>query len=37
VDRDWLPLSCTQHTARRRKYGDFMDARRRFDAAMGLR
>lgn len=34
--RDRLLLACAQHTARHRKYGDFMEARRRFDAAMGL-
>jgi hypothetical protein len=35
-DRDRLLLACAQHTARHRKYGDFLEARRRFDAAMGL-
>jgi len=33
--RDRLLLACAQHTARHRKYGDFMETRRRFDAAMG--
>jgi hypothetical protein len=37
VDRDRLLLACAQHTARHRKYGDFMEATRRFDASMGLR
>jgi len=36
VNRDRLLLACAQHTARHRKYGDFMEARRRFDASMGL-
>jgi hypothetical protein len=34
LDRDRLLLACAQHTARHRKYGDFLEARRRFDAAM---
>ncbi|HUK10659.1 MAG TPA: hypothetical protein VLX09_22500 [Stellaceae bacterium] len=34
--RERLLLACAQHTARHRKYGDFLDVRRRFDAAMGL-
>ncbi len=29
-----LLLACAQHTARHRKYGDFLEASRRFDAAM---
>ncbi|HXP74445.1 MAG TPA: hypothetical protein VN823_09885, partial [Stellaceae bacterium] len=33
--RDRLLLAAAQHTARHRKYGDFLDTRRRFDAAMG--
>ena len=37
VDRDRLLIACAQHTARHRKYGDFMEATRRFDASMGLR
>ena len=36
LDRDRLLLACAQHTARHRKYGDFMEARRRFNASMGL-
>jgi hypothetical protein len=36
VNRDRLLLACAQHTARHRKYGDFMEARRRFDASTGL-
>ena len=35
-NRERLLLACAQHTARHRKYGDFMEARRRFDASMGL-
>jgi hypothetical protein len=35
-NRDRLLLACAQHTARHRKYGDFMEARRRFDASLGL-
>ncbi len=34
--RDRLLLACAQHTARHRKYGDFSEARRRFDDALGL-
>jgi hypothetical protein len=34
--RDWLLLACAQHTARHRKYGDFLDAGRRFGDAMGV-
>ena len=37
ANRDRLLLACAQHTARHRKYGDFTEARRRFDAAMALR
>jgi hypothetical protein len=33
--RDRLLLAAAQHTARHRKYGDFLDTRRRFDAALG--
>lgn len=33
--RDRLLLACAQHTARHRKYGDFMEVRRRLDAALG--
>jgi hypothetical protein len=29
-----LLLACAQHTARHRKYGDFLEAGRRFEAAM---
>src|SRR6266404_5853870 len=32
--RDRLLLACAQHTARHRKYGDFLEAGRRFEAAM---
>jgi hypothetical protein len=32
--RDRLLLACAQHTARHRKYGDFLEAARRFEAAM---
>ena len=31
---DRLLLACAQHTARHRKYGDFLEAGRRFAAAM---
>lgn len=34
--RDWLLLACAQHTARHRKYGDFLECGRRFGAAMGV-
>ncbi|HJQ56444.1 MAG TPA: hypothetical protein VJ890_06035 [Vineibacter sp.] len=34
--RDWLLLACAQHTARHRKYGDFLDCARRFGAAMNV-
>ncbi len=34
--RDWLLLGCVQHTARHRKYGDFLEAGRRFGAALGV-
>jgi hypothetical protein len=33
VNRDRLLLACAQHTARHRKYGDFLEAARRFDAS----
>ena len=32
--RDRLLLACAQHTARHRKYGDFLEASRRFEAAI---
>ncbi|HEX3499827.1 MAG TPA: hypothetical protein VHT04_10940, partial [Stellaceae bacterium] len=32
--RDRLLLACAQHTARHRKYGDFLEASRRFEAAV---
>jgi hypothetical protein len=35
-DRDWLILAAAQHTARHRKYGDFLEASRRFGNAMGV-
>ena len=35
-DRDRLLLACVQHTAVHRKYGDFLEASRRFGKAMGL-
>jgi hypothetical protein len=35
--REWLLLGCAQHTARHRKYGDFLEAGRRFGEAMGVR
>ncbi len=34
-DRDRLLLACVQHTAVHRKYGDFLEASRRFGMAMG--
>ncbi|TXL82189.1 hypothetical protein FHP25_00355 [Vineibacter terrae] len=34
--RDWLLLACAQHTARHRKYGDFLEAGRRFGEGLGL-
>jgi hypothetical protein len=34
--RDRLLLACAQHTARHRKYGDFLEVRRRFDAAQAV-
>ena len=34
--RDWLLLACAQHNARHRKYGDFLEASRRFGSAMGV-
>jgi hypothetical protein len=34
--RDWLLLACAQHTARHRKYGDFLEASRRFGEALGV-
>jgi hypothetical protein len=36
VNRDRLLLACAQHTARHRKYGDFLEAARRFDASTRL-
>jgi hypothetical protein len=35
-DRDRLLLACVQHTAVHRKYGDFLEASRRFGQAMRL-
>ena len=35
-DRDRLLLACVQHTAVHRKYGDFLQASRRFGHAMGV-
>ena len=35
-DRDRLLLACVQHTAVHRKYGDFLEASRRFGNAMGV-
>ena len=35
-DRERLLLACVQHTAVHRKYGDFLEAGRRFGSAMGL-
>ena len=35
-DRDRLLLACVQHTALHRKYGDFLEASRRFGQAMGI-
>ena len=35
-DRDRLLLACVQHTALHRKYGDFLEAGRRYGQAMGL-
>ena len=35
-DRDRLLLACVQHTAVHRKYGDFLEASRRYGTAMGL-
>jgi hypothetical protein len=32
--RERLLLACAQHTARHRKYGDFLEASRRFEAAI---
>jgi len=34
--RDWLLLAAAQHTARHRKYGDFLEASRRFGEAMAV-
>jgi len=34
--RDWLLLGCVQHTARHRKYGDFLEAGRRFGVALDV-
>jgi len=35
-DRSRLLLACVQHTAGHRKYGDFLEASRRFGTAMGV-
>ena len=35
-DRDRLLLACVQHTAVHRKYGDFLEASRRYGSAVGL-
>jgi hypothetical protein len=35
-DRDRLLLACVQHTAVHRKYGDFLEAGRRYGKAMGI-
>ncbi len=35
-DRERLLLACVQHTAVHRKYGDFLEASRRYGRAMGL-
>jgi hypothetical protein len=35
-DRDRMLLACVQHTAVHRKYGDFLEAGRRFGQAMGI-
>ena len=35
-DRDRLLLACVQHTAVHRKYGDFLEAGRRYGKAMGV-
>jgi hypothetical protein len=35
-DRNRLLLACVQHTAVHRKYGDFLEASRRYGKAMGL-
>ena len=35
-EQDRLLLACVQHTAVHRKYGDFLEASRRYGAAMGL-
>ena len=35
-DRDRLLLACVQHTAVHRKYGDFLEASRRYGLAMGV-
>jgi len=35
-DRGRLLLACVQHTAVHRKYGDFLEASRRYGSAMGL-
>jgi hypothetical protein len=35
-DRDRLLLACVQHTARHRKYGDFLECGRRYGRAMGV-
>jgi hypothetical protein len=35
-DRDRLLLACVQHTAVHRKYGDFLEASRRYGKALGI-
>jgi hypothetical protein len=35
-DRDRLLLACVQHTAVHRKYGDFLEASRRYGTALGV-
>jgi hypothetical protein len=35
-DRDRLLLACAHHTAVHRKYGDLLDASRRFGKAIGV-
>jgi hypothetical protein len=34
--RDWLLLGAAQHTARHRKYGDFLECSRRFGQALNI-
>jgi hypothetical protein len=36
-DRDRLLLACVQHTAVHRKYGDFLEASRRYGNALGIK